>query len=95
MKTMFAGTLALVCAMAIADGPGPTDAPERTVPACEEQVEVLVIRPLAAFLPSRSASSNRLYRVKFRQCGRLREVLVEVAGGSKPASPMELAPMVF
>lgn len=95
MKTKLAGTLALVSAMAMADGPGATDAWERTAPACEERVEVVAIRPVAAFLPSRSTSSDGLYRVQFRQCGTLREVLVEVAGSSEPASPLELTPMVF
>jgi hypothetical protein len=95
MKTELAGTLALVSAIAMADGPRPKDAPQQTAPACEERVDVVVIRPIAAFLPSRSASSDRLYRVKFWQCGTLREVLVEVAGSSEPASPLELAPLVF
>jgi hypothetical protein len=66
-----------------------------TLPGCQGPVEVIAIQPLGGLQPSRSGSGGPLYRVKFRQCGALYQVVVEASGNTDPGPPLELKPMLF
>lgn len=94
-QAYIATALALVSALAIAEGSGKSAVREQAATACEGQVEVVAIQPVADYLPSRTASAGALYTVQFRQCGRLQEVVVEAGENPIEPSPLELSPMVF
>lgn len=70
-------------------------APAPSMNACPEATEILAITPLASFTATRRADNAPFYEVKYRHCGQVQRLLIEVPTAAFGSELPEFKPYFF